>query len=103
MNKIKFRRQRLSYYKNFIKNLLVLDFLDLKDGFLETVSFLASAFAFALHLLLLPVLAPAVFVKWFRWKRDRKFIDRMWSAYESESRSSQERLFCLTQRTEGKR
>ena len=104
MTKEELRKQYLSYHKNFIKNTFVGDFLDLADGFSETVQFLVSIILFAIHLLVLPILIPISLTKYFRWKCDGKYQNRMWEIYQNELKNElkakEKKLFSLTQKAE---
>lgn len=90
MTKEELRKQCLSYHKNFIKNIFVGDFLDLADGFSETIKFLISIIGFAIHLLVSPALIPMSLIKYFRWKCDRKYQNRMWEIYQNKLKAKEE-------------
>ena len=93
-------KKSLSYYKKLIKNIFVNDFLELKDGFFETIKFLLLIIVFIIHLLFLPILIPISLIKYFRWKYDCKYQNKMWEIYQNELKKREERLFGLTQNLE---
>ena len=100
MTEEELRKQQLSYYKKLIKNIFMGDFLDLADGFSETIKFLVFVIIFAIHLLVLPVLIPMSLIKYFRWKYDCKYQNRMWEIYQNELKEKEEKLFSFTQKAE---
>lgn len=95
MTKEALREQSLSYHKEFIKNIFVDDFLNLKDGFSKIIQFLISIIVFAVHLLILPVLISVSLIKYFRWKYDCKYQNKMWEIYQKELKKKEEKLFNL--------
>lgn len=95
MTKEALREQSLSYHKEFIKNIFADDFLNLKDGFSKIIQFLISIIVFAVHLLILPVLISISLIKYFRWKYDCKYQDKMWEIYQKELKEKEEKLFNL--------
>ena len=97
MTKEALKEQSLSYHKEFIKNIFVGDFLNLKDGFSKIIQLLISIIVFAIHLLILPALISISLIKYFRWKYDCKYQDRMWEIYQNELKEKEEKLFGLTQ------
>ncbi len=67
--------------KNMVVETFGEDLCNIADGFKETTIFLVNLFAFAFHLVLSPIWIPLSTIRYFRWKNDEKYADKMWDIY----------------------
>ena len=81
MNKEEFVEYCTKRNKNMAAEIFGEDLCNIADGFKETTIFLVNLFAFAFHLVLSPVWIPLSAIRYFRWKNDEKYADKMWDIY----------------------
>lgn len=67
--------------KNMVVETFGEDLCNIADGFKETTIFLVNLFAFAFHLVLSPLWIPLSVIRYFRWKNNEKYTDKMWDIY----------------------